>query len=615
MGRFGRLPVLLVTLALLGSVPAGSTGSRAAASSSPLPDPAVPLGTCHSLFTPAYDPAVNYCGPEWLQESGWGWLVPRDPVPGFDFSPACYAHDACYSECCENGLSQADCDGRFLADLEGICVHTGDALLDECSGWSYVGCVLSVLARSVVCTGMAGTYAEAVSYLGDGVIETQPLALLLAPLGPAAVGAALAVATLAGDIEIEAAYPCPCRCVTCPADEPIGEPTCRQSLLSGASVSQDVLHYEKQGSNVSGVGPVCDCVGAEITVTSPCPAGTGCAPDERVCAADVCDPMACGQTGIRGRCEQHGFSIGDFLVPLYATVFTEWTWSQCEDVDEYRSECVLHAEEIGRFTCPAGCAPDGRTCAVHPVGTVRLQVTEPTSYHATGYVPCRGCHLRLEGAAGVFQGVTDGNGNLTMSGLPAGVYRVLYGCGRAGLGPHVPSDLVEGSEPPAFWLPVIEPFMNAGAPVPNIVAPTGAAIPTVAGRCGQPICSAVDLSPVPVSQDLPGPVAATRQQIIEAAVQCNYEALAELASSPYFVYAPGESGDPAGYWQSQEEGPMGVPLLRLVEILNGPFDVVEPEGDVQYLWPAAWAEDPGYTGYRVLIHYTGEWLAFLAGEW
>ena len=110
-------------------------------------------------------------------------------------------------------------------------------------------------------------------------------------------------------------------------------------------------------------------------------------------------------------------------------------------------------------------------------------------------------------------------------------------------------------------------------------------------------------------------MAAARRQIIQAAVDCNYDALAELASSPYFLYVSGESGDPVGYWRSQEEGPMGLPLRNLVETLNMPFGIVEPEGDVQYLWPADWAEDPGYTGYRIMIHHTGEWLIYAVGEW
>ncbi|HSQ38022.1 MAG TPA: hypothetical protein VLS92_09040 [Acidimicrobiia bacterium] len=614
MRHFRRLLLLLVAFALIGWVPPGSAAAPGAAAA-PAPGLAAPVTSCRALLYPPYSPAKNYCGPEWLQEAGWGWLVPRDPVSGFDFSPACYTHDACYTECCQSGMAQADCDGQFLANLQNVCTQTRDALLAECSGLSYVGCVIATLARSVLCTSMAGTYAEAVSYLGDGVIETQALALLLAPLGPAAVGAAFAVATLAGDMEIEAAYPCPCACLTCPPDEPVEEPTCQESVLRGAFVTQDVLRYEKQGSNVSGVGPVCDCVGAEITVTSPCPEGTGCALEAPVCAADICDAMTCNQTGLRARCEEHGVSIGGSFVSLYATVITEWIWSTCEDVDQYRSQCVTHAREVGDLFCLGGCAPDGRSCALNPLNAAALQVSEPASYHATNYVPCRGCRIQLQGAGGTFQGVTDDTGNLTITGIPAGVYLVNFGCGRSGLGPHLPSDLAQDSSPPAFWLPATAPFMSTEVPASNVVVPTGEPVATLTGRCGQPTCSAVELSPVPTDQDLPDAVAATRQQIIEAAVECNYDALAELASSPYFHYAPGESGDPVGYWRSQEEGPMGVPLLRLVETLNMPFATVEPEGDLQYLWPAEWADDYEFTGYRVIIHNTGEWLAYLVGEW
>jgi hypothetical protein len=618
MRHFRRLLLLLVALALIGWVPPGSAAAPGAPAA-PAPGLAAPVTSCRALLYPPYNPAMNYCGPEWLQESGWGWVVPRDPIDGYDFSPACYTHDACYTECCQNDRSQAACDAQFLANMTNICSTTTAAAVP----WWFPGkvcflgdllCYYASFAYSE-CTTAAATYAAAVSYLGDGVIETQPLALLLAPLGPVAAGAAFAIATLAGDMEIEAAYPCPCACLTCPPDEPVEEPTCQESVLRGAFVTQDVLRYEKQGSNVSGLGPVCECVPGEIEVVTPCPTGSGCAPNERVCAADVCEEMTCNQDGIRGRCEEHGFSIGGLLVPVYASVITEWTWSSCEDVDEYRSECVTHAAQIGEVFCPGGCAPDGLTCTFHPLGTVRLQVSEPASYHATTYVPCRGCRIQLEGAVGTLEGTTDGNGNLTMPGVPAGLYRVQYGCGRWGLGPHLPSDLAQEPGPPQFWHPVYIPSMSAATSIPHIIAPTPQPVVTFAGRCGQPTCSAVGLSPVPTDQDLPDAVAATRQQIIEAAVECNYDALAELASSPYFLYAPGESGDPVGYWRSQEEGPMGVPLLRLVETLNTPFGVAEPEGDVQYLWPAEWADDYEFTGYRVIIHHTGEWLMYVVGEW
>jgi hypothetical protein len=95
-----------------------------------------------------------------------------------------------------------------------------------------------------------------------------------------------------------------------------------------------------------------------------------------------------------------------------------------------------------------------------------------------------------------------------------------------------------------------------------------------------PSCSAFGMSPVPVAQDLPEPVAATRQAIVAAAVACDYDTLGALASWPYFAYSFGESGDPAGYWRSLEEGDTGEPLRWMVETLNLPFARVEAEGDV-----------------------------------
>ena len=112
-------------------------------------------------------------------------------------------------------------------------------------------------------------------------------------------------------------------------------------------------------------------------------------------------------------------------------------------------------------------------------------------------------------------------------------------------------------------------------------------------------CSAAGLSPQPAPQEqLPAAVASARAAITEAAVACDYEALASLAS-PDFVYSFGEDGDPADFWR-REEG-VGIPTLRLmVQLLNTPpvFDAefFEPT----YLWPSAFRAAPSPADFDLL---------------
>jgi len=127
-------------------------------------------------------------------------------------------------------------------------------------------------------------------------------------------------------------------------------------------------------------------------------------------------------------------------------------------------------------------------------------------------------------------------------------------------------------------------------------------------------CSASGLSAVPAAQDLPAAVEATRRQIIEAAVACDYDALAALASAgTSFAYSLDDTGDPIGYWQSLEENGTGEPLRWMVETLNLPAVPagVGGEENVFYLWSDGAG---GVTIYRTGIASTGEWLFFLPDD-
>lgn len=170
---------------------------------------------------------------------------------------------------------------------------------------------------------------------------------------------------------------------------------------------------------------------------------------------------------------------------------------------------------------------------------------------------------------------------------------------------------------------------------------TTSAEPTVAECSASEFDADLDDQPT-----LPKPVAETRAQMAEAAVACDYEALESLAQEgeETFTYSFGDSGDPASFWQRQEEEreERPGPLRFLVGILDRPHGVVEREGVVQYVWPSAfaygsWDEVPeadrealkplygeedfeffdrfgGYIGYRVVILEDGTWTVFVAGD-
>lgn len=135
-------------------------------------------------------------------------------------------------------------------------------------------------------------------------------------------------------------------------------------------------------------------------------------------------------------------------------------------------------------------------------------------------------------------------------------------------------------------------------------------------------------------QELPAPVAATRQRLFELAVACDYQGLAELVESDATSFTFGGSGDPAAFWVGEARNgtePLAV-LARLLTLDPG----LHPDG--WYAWPAAhldnadeaaWqeleaaglgagivdsSEGRAYYGYRVGIAADGTWMFFVAGD-
>jgi len=157
-----------------------------------------------------------------------------------------------------------------------------------------------------------------------------------------------------------------------------------------------------------------------------------------------------------------------------------------------------------------------------------------------------------------------------------------------------------------------------------------------------PACSATGLVWPPSPQELPEAVGNARAAIVERATRCDYEALAALAlEGQAFTYSFGQSGQPAAYWREAEAAGRGI-LQRLVEILRLRGATRRVGATTHYVWPSAYAYDRwtdvpqpdrdalgtvyseaeirqfaqfgSYTGHRVGITASGDWLFFVAGD-
>ncbi|CAN5846045.1 hypothetical protein BH23ACT12_BH23ACT12_16620 [soil metagenome] len=155
------------------------------------------------------------------------------------------------------------------------------------------------------------------------------------------------------------------------------------------------------------------------------------------------------------------------------------------------------------------------------------------------------------------------------------------------------------------------------------VGETQPATPTVAGT-GQCSAAGVEVE-VPESPDLPNEVLSIRNEIIQTALRCDYDALQELAMRPTgsFQYSKieesaGPEATPAQFWREREQAGERV-LASLVEILVTDPEiqpVTDPEGpgtgpaDSYFNFPgAAVAEEEQQ--YQTSITSRGDWIFFL----
>lgn len=182
-----------------------------------------------------------------------------------------------------------------------------------------------------------------------------------------------------------------------------------------------------------------------------------------------------------------------------------------------------------------------------------------------------------------------------------------------------------------------EPSRPAERPTTGVTSgPPATATPT-----GTPECPAAELSSAPEEQpELDPAVAATREEIVAAAVACDYDRLGlviEAGGQPEFTFSFGEEPTIEAFVASLRRSKGGT-LDILVETLDLPYCSRRVEGRVIHQWPSASCDDPtdadwdalrglyteqdiaawrelgSFTGYRVGIDADGAWMFFVAGD-
>lgn len=178
-----------------------------------------------------------------------------------------------------------------------------------------------------------------------------------------------------------------------------------------------------------------------------------------------------------------------------------------------------------------------------------------------------------------------------------------------------------------------------GLGLPSAITIVRLELPELVERIGAGPCSTEGIVE-PAEQDgLPPAVAFMRNAIIAAALNCDYDALADLAGED-FAFSFGAGGDPASYWELLEDEGQE-PLRFLVELLARPFAEDGTAGTTYYVWPdvfllpwddvldsqrdvlrplyddddfVIFGDFGGYVGWRIAIDDRGDWIYFVAGD-
>jgi hypothetical protein len=194
--------------------------------------------------------------------------------------------------------------------------------------------------------------------------------------------------------------------------------------------------------------------------------------------------------------------------------------------------------------------------------------------------------------------------------------------------------------PLVLVLPLLFVAVACGSDSPTTASSGDPTTTTSTTEAPTEVCSTSTMRMYLQAQEgLPAAVTAKRQAIFDAAVACDYDALAALTAKDFNFTFGDASGGAADFWRAREAADEPVMKL-LVQILNLPHVERQlPDGGTKYVsWPSAdqdvrtdadWEALKGvytdeqvagfkssdlYTGYRVAISDTGDWMYSVSGD-
>ncbi|CAN5922315.1 hypothetical protein BH23ACT10_BH23ACT10_11330 [soil metagenome] len=143
--------------------------------------------------------------------------------------------------------------------------------------------------------------------------------------------------------------------------------------------------------------------------------------------------------------------------------------------------------------------------------------------------------------------------------------------------------------------PVASQGQSAAAATPSETAAetpsaaTSVAPDEVAGVTEPAVCSAGDSDVTIADQQLPGPVAETRERIAQTLRACDYDALDAMTDDTFAYTFGGPYDSPSQFWRLSERDGNDVTARMLAILALAPAQ----RDDGGYIWPALATEPPG----------------------
>jgi hypothetical protein len=207
------------------------------------------------------------------------------------------------------------------------------------------------------------------------------------------------------------ASPSACDPAACTGETAVDVRACSIRPDDGKSVV--LQNYEVQGCVDALNGRTCGTT-TESRVVEVCPGP--CSADGQSCEVQACSPATCAREVAEGN-------------PVCAGgVLTQPTRRYACNASRTACESGLYNKSIQ--ACPAGCSADGTSCAEPGGGGAgTYSVTGNVSAALSrGNAVCPACGFRLSGTGGTFNVMSTVTGAFSVSGMPAGSYRVERLC-------------------------------------------------------------------------------------------------------------------------------------------------------------------------------------------